>query len=287
MNTNIRNASVMSLEDRVLKWMDLGEVPYSETFDIQTKLYNMKREGEVSEDFLLSVQHPTEINFGSNERDNLFSDRLTYQIGEVVGKNPEDVTDDEVEQALDEMNVRFSKTSRGGGATVLAPGQFVYHPIVDVDPIVEGGLTYDDMTGIGDYKNMIDEIMKEVLEDLGVEGLKTVKTGYNEVIERERRDVWLEEGSRAYKLGSKGVVVKQGISYNGFSLYVHEEGVESFDLIKPCGYSHSDLSVSSVEHETGERFEKETVDSLIEDKVREKFRYDTVDKVDITDTTYV
>lgn len=273
-------SGVKTLEERVALWADVGEQPYTEVFEFQKYLHDLRVKERIP-DIIIAATHPLEINFGSNERDNLFSDTLRAGIQEAL--RGEKVTQEKIIDVLNDKGVNFSKTRRGGGATVMDKGQFFYHPVVGIEPIVDKELTGLDLTGIGDYKNLIDEVMLDTLRSFGVEGLQTVKTGYNKLIGRERRDVWLDKGLRSYKLGSKGVVVRRGVGYNGFSLYVHREAVENFSLVKPCGYSHMDLSVSTVEDETGIRVSKNQVDETVKENIGAKFGYDRIEQYEFED----
>jgi lipoyl(octanoyl) transferase len=89
---------------------DLGRIPYSEAFEMQRRLVERRKRGEIS-DQLLIVEHPHVVTMGRNGHD------------ENVLAAPE---------MLARAGIEFHHTDRGGDVTYHGPGQIVGYPIFDL-----------------------------------------------------------------------------------------------------------------------------------------------------------
>jgi lipoyl(octanoyl) transferase len=88
----------------------LGRVGYREAFDLQRRLVEQRKAGEIPDQFLL-VEHPHVITLGRNgQMSNLLAG------GEVLRR----------------AGVAFEHTDRGGDITYHGPGQIVGYPIFDL-----------------------------------------------------------------------------------------------------------------------------------------------------------
>ena len=260
----------MNLENKAL-WCDLGIMPYSETSSLQEELAELRKEGRIS-DLILSVQHPAEVNFGTSSQDNLFSKEFLSEVSKETGGNP---SEEKIKEYLSARGVGFSKSGRGGGATVLSPGQMVYYPIVNYEKITGKPL------GVGEYKAKIYRIMFETLKSLGVDGIKiTSDTPDAALTDRnERKDIWLHVGGKPYKLGSKGLRMSGGVAYYGFSLYIDRNGTENFWIVNPCGYSHDEVGVTSAEEVTGRKISHRKVNDNARILFMKHFRYSSIENI--------
>lgn len=254
----------MSLEDRVAYWVDVGLRPYQEVYALQTRLADLRETGSIP-DVILAVQHPLEVNFGSAVPYNKFSDVLLEKVRLAKGS----VDHVRVVEYLAEQNILFSETSRGGGATVLAPGQYVFYPIVDHQKIT--GKSFD----MADYKSRIYRILFESLTALGVVDLQ-LGSDESYATRKERRDVWIQRDGKSLKMGSKGLRFKQKVAYHGFVLYVDDRGVEPFWLVNPCGYSPDEAVVTSVEKELGRNINPVDVYGHVRAAVQKNLGYNKI-----------
>ena len=255
----------MSLEEKVAYWVNLGVTPYHPIYRFQEILARLRKEDKIK-DVILATQHYPEVNFGNSNQYNEFSEEFLELVRKEKGEgyNHEDIL-----SVLSGIGMGFSSTSRGGGVTVFAPGQFVYYPIVDYEKIT--GRTLD----VAGYKSKIYRIMFETLSGLGVEGIN-LGSGTNLTTRRERRDVWINRNGRSLKMGSKGIHFSGKVAYHGFALYIDKEGVDNFWVVKPCGYAHDEVSVTSVEEFLGKRINQNDVHEQVKKAVGRHLNYSNI-----------
>lgn len=89
----------------------LGRVPYAKALDIQLKLLELRKTGEIG-DTLLLLEHPHTITIG--RRGNM---------GNLLAAN----------NYLENAGIHFEVISRGGDITYHGPGQLVGYPIMDLN----------------------------------------------------------------------------------------------------------------------------------------------------------
>lgn len=95
---------------RKCEFRDLGRVGYAEAFDLQRRLAERRKRGEIPDQFLI-VEHPHVITMGRNGRENnLLASR----------------------EILERAGIEFHQTDRGGDVTYHGPGQIVGYPILDL-----------------------------------------------------------------------------------------------------------------------------------------------------------
>ncbi len=232
----------MTLETKIANWIELGVMPYSEVMAIQDRIVAL-RKNDLIPDTILSVQHPLTVSFGADKDNNQFSDLLLSTVEEQYGnRNNESVMD-----YLRIQRAEFVESSRGGGATVFAPGQFLFYPIVD-----HAAITGSHGIDLGSYKSLIYKSLFDSLKHLGVEG---VNVGSQEsfATREERRDAWIVRDGVTYKMGSKGLGHKGRVAYNGFALNVDEEGISRSWMVNQCGYKPHEVKLWSVEQELGRK----------------------------------
>ncbi|MDP3917382.1 MAG: hypothetical protein Q8Q42_03805 [Nanoarchaeota archaeon] len=261
----------MSLEKKVANWIDLGVMSYQETYSLQEELVKMRKEDAV-DDIILAVQHPLEVSFGSDKANNIFSDLL---LGQVRKSHGDGFThDDVVEYLMHRYGAGFSQVLRGGGATVLAPGQFVYYPIV----------LHSEITGkvldLASYKTKIYQVMFDSLKNLGVAGLN-IGSDNSYASRRERKDIWVQRDGKSLKMGSKGIRISGKVAHHGFVLYAQERGVENFWMVNPCGYKPDEVIVCSVEYFLGRSVGAIEVDSAVRSAIKNKFGYTEINNMSV------
>ncbi len=252
----------MNLEAKAL-WCDLGIMPYQEAYALQTQLALMRKEDKMP-DIILQVQHPYEINFGSAIQHNQFSEKFIREIKKSYGDS---FSREDIINHLTKEGIKFSETSRGGGATVVGPGQYVFYPIV-FHPRITGKLL-----GVGEYKMAVDKVMFDALKEFGVPNIEIasgMKSG------RERRDVWFIDGDRSYKIGSKGIKISENIAYHGFVLYMDNEGLKHFDKVNACGYGPNEVGITSAEQVLGRKINSEVIISSVRKNLSKQFNYDEI-----------
>jgi lipoyl(octanoyl) transferase len=225
---------------------DLGVMPYREAWDYQQSLLERLQRHKLAEEgplppapagFLLFVEHPHVYTLGkSGDRSNLLIP-------------PE---------KMQEEQIAFYHTNRGGDITYHGPGQIVGYPILDLDSL---GI------GIRKYIHLVEETIIRVVGEYGVEAARL----------EEATGVWVHTGAgeRPEKICAIGVRVSRGVTMHGFAFNVNTD-LRYFRYINPCGYT--DKGVTSLERETGQRRGMEEVKRRVAEKFAEVFEVHVRDK---------
>jgi lipoyl synthase len=207
----------------------LGRLPYEEAWDLQRAFHEGKVSGRTNDDYLLLVEHPPVFTIGRNgDGSNLLID-------------------------LDSLRSRGAEVhhiDRGGDVTFHGPGQLVGYPII----------TLDDPKQIVPYVRRLEEVLIQVLADLGVEAWR----------EEGLTGVWTARG----KVAAIGVRVARRVTMHGFALNLHPE-MSWFGMMNPCGIT--DRPVTSLTELTGRRITvQEAVEALVP-RFTEVFGYQQAD----------
>lgn len=252
----------MSLEHKVAHWMDLGLQPYHVTMCLQDELVERRQRGIIP-DTILAVQHPTTVSFGRDSTNNQFSEELLLKVRSPYSNYDEQA----VLEYLSGHDIGFHRTNRGGGATVFAPGQYIFYPIVD-----HVAITGSNMWDMQTYKEKIYRVLFDSLINLGVQG---VSTGSQESYKtrNERKDIWITREGKTLKMGSKGISFKRSIAYNGFGLYIDANCVRSMELVHPCGYKPGEVKLWTVEEEIGRPIKQDEVYAAVQKALGKHFGY--------------
>lgn len=121
----------------MFKVYKLGRVPYGKALDIQLKLLEMRKRGEI-EDTLLLLEHPHTITIG--RRGNM---------GNLLA----------AQNYLEKSGIHFEVISRGGDITYHGPGQLVGYPILDLNDMGKD---------IHKYLRRLEDTIMVSLEDFGI-----------------------------------------------------------------------------------------------------------------------
>jgi lipoyl(octanoyl) transferase len=116
---------------------DLGRIEYGRAFDLQQRLVEQRKRGEISDQLLL-LEHPHSITLGRNGR-----------LENLLGSEP----------ALRAAGIAFHATDRGGDITYHGPGQAVCYPILDLR---------DWKRDVGAYVRALEQVMIDALADFGI-----------------------------------------------------------------------------------------------------------------------
>ena len=120
-----------------LRIIDCGLANYREVLQLQHRLQEKRRRGEISNTVLI-VEHPATITLGARQSANkLLADR-------------KDLT----QRHIDVVDIR-----RGGGTTAHNPGQLVFYPILNLQEL---------NLGISEYIRELESTGAELLEHLDV-----------------------------------------------------------------------------------------------------------------------
>ena len=257
----------MTLEERIAYWVDAGVTPYQEVEALQVALVSLRAQDKIP-DVIIATQHHPEVNFGGAQKDNQFSVALLEEV--IRERNLTCALDgvplETVREVLKEKGYNFSKSSRGGGATVYSPGQLVYYPVVEHTEITgKAG-----QTGLPDYKQAIYSIMFQALQRLGVSDINVVSAVRTR---GERRDAWIQRNGVTLKMGSKGIIFGKKVAYQGFALYVDQKCVEPFSLVHPCGFTKSEVKIHSLQEELERKVNHAGVHREVRRQIERVFNY--------------
>jgi lipoyl(octanoyl) transferase len=117
---------------------DLGRIGYADAFELQRRLVDRRKRGEIPDQFLL-LEHPHVITLGRNGHiENLLASR----------------------EVLERAGILFHETNRGGDITYHGPGQIVGYPILDLKEWRR------DVVG---YVRTIEQVLIDTLAEFGIE----------------------------------------------------------------------------------------------------------------------
>ncbi|BDS10052.1 lipoyl(octanoyl) transferase LipB [Aureispira anguillae] len=203
-------------------YKDLGVIPYTEAWDLQTKLFeevverkltNRKLEVEEQQEqfhYLLFCEHPHVYTLGRN------------------GKEAHLLLN---EATLSQKNATFHKINRGGDITYHGYGQLVGYPILDLDEF---------FTDIGRYVRLLEEAIIRMLAEYQIVGERI----------KGLSGVWIGVGTNnPRKICAVGVHLSRWTTMHGFALNVNTD-LTYFRHIVPCGID--DKAVTSMEQELGQ-----------------------------------
>lgn len=173
----------------------LGRIGYGEALDLQARLVDERRRGDIG-DTLLLLEHPPVITLGVKTR----------------GKPSNIIASPET---LAAEGVSVFETGRGGDITYHGPGQLVGYPIFDLRP---------DRCDVHRYVRDLEEALIVALREFGIEGGRLAG----------RTGVWVGAEGREEKIAAIGVRISRWITSHGFALNVSTD-LRHFQLIVPCG----------------------------------------------------
>jgi lipoyl(octanoyl) transferase len=173
--------------------VDLGLLPYARACVLQRQLVEARKAGAIP-DVLLFCEHPHVITLGRNgKKENLrASDHL-----------------------LDQMNVTFHETDRGGDITYHGPGQIVGYPILDLT---------EHRRDVRWYVQQLEETMIRTTADFNVKAERVAAC----------HGIWVGQAPTEEKLAALGVHLSRWVTSHGFAYNVATD-LRYFDLIVPCG----------------------------------------------------
>jgi lipoyl(octanoyl) transferase len=173
----------------------MGRVGYGEALELQARLVEERRRGELGDTILL-LEHPPVITLGVKTR----------------GKSTNIVASAET---LAAEGVSVFETGRGGDITYHGPGQLVGYPILDLRP---------DRCDVHHYVRDLEAVLIQAIGEFGIEGRRVDGlTG-----------VWVGPKGREEKIAAIGIRISRWITSHGFALNVATD-LRHFRLIVPCG----------------------------------------------------
>jgi len=151
------------------------------------------------------------------------------------------------EDQMEEKEIEFFRTNRGGDITFHGLQQVVGYPILDLENFY---------TDIGKYLRSLEEVIILTIAEYGIEGERS----------KGETGVWIEPGSigKERKICAMGIRCTRWITMHGFALNVNTD-LSYFNNIIPCGIVNK--QVTSIEKELGRKVNFEEV----KEKIRKNF----------------
>ena len=215
--------------------LQLGTVDYATGLQLQRRLVDLRKNGEIG-DVLLLLEHEPVITLGRNARTKniLASPELLAQRG-----------------------VEVFECDRGGDVTFHGPGQIVGYPILDLRglPSADGKRK---TVGAVEYVRRLEEILIRTCADFGIAGQRICGlTGVwikEEGHDTSRAEIHTKQTAASAaevtdsKIAAIGVHIARAVTSHGFALNLSTD-LSYFDLIVPCGIETK--AVTSMQKELG------------------------------------
>lgn len=151
------------------------------------------------------------------------------------------------EDEMEEKEIEFFKTNRGGDITFHGLQQVVGYPILDLEKFY---------TDIGKYLRSLEEVIILTIAEYGIKGERS----------KGETGVWIDAGilGKERKICAMGIRCSRWITMHGFALNVNTD-LSYFNNIIPCGIVNK--QVTSVEREVGHTIDFEE----IKEKIKRNF----------------
>ena len=229
-------------------FQDLGLIDYKAAWDYQEKLHAeivelklaYRKSNQISKFHSPNFELPP-----SNSRHHLLfcEHPAVYTLGKSGSMKNVLLSEKEME----EKEIEFFKTNRGGDITFHGLQQVVGYPILDLENFY---------TDIGRYLRELEEVIIKTIAEYDLTGERS----------KGETGVWIEPGiaGRERKICAMGIRCSRWITMHGFALNVNTD-LSYFKNIIPCGIQNK--QVTSIEKEVGKKVSLEE----IKEKLKKNF----------------
>jgi len=147
------------------------------------------------------------------------------------------------ENEMEEKEIEFFRTNRGGDITFHGLQQVVGYPIIDLEKFY---------TDIGKYLRSLEEVIILTIKEYGINGDRS----------KGETGVWIDPGilGKERKICAMGIRCSRWITMHGFALNVNTD-LSYFNNIIPCGIVNK--QVTSIKKEVGQTVDFEDVKEKI------------------------
>jgi lipoyl(octanoyl) transferase len=235
---------------------DLGVVEYKAAWDYQEALLqqNLKVKAALRQEQLIDADGTTTNNqLPTTNHFLLFCEHPpVYTLGK--SGSMDNVLMSETQ--LEENNIQFFNTNRGGDITFHGLQQIVGYPILDLEKFY---------TDIGKYLRNLEEVIINTIAEYGIKGERS----------KGETGVWIEPGiiGKERKICAMGVRCSRWVTMHGFALNVNTD-LSYFNNIIPCGIQNK--QVTSVEKELGHKVDYEAAKEKLKRNFERVFEVEVV-----------
>jgi len=229
------------LDKQQVIYRDLGIIDYKSAWDYQEELVAKNREIK-SEARMLSTGNSQQIHSQLTTHNSLSTTNYllfcehppVYTLGKSGSMKNVLLSEDEME----EKEIEFFKTNRGGDITFHGLQQVVGYPILDLENFY---------TDIGRYLRELEEVIIRTIAEYGIKGDRS----------KGETGVWIEPGivGKERKICAMGIRCSRWITMHGFALNVNTD-LSYFDNIIPCGIQNKQVTSLAKELNTEVDFEE-------------------------------
>ncbi len=234
------------LDKQSVIYKDLGIIDYKLAWDYQEELVKKNREIKSEK----RVQSSDEIDSTPIDTQLITSNYLLFCEHPAVytlGKSGSMKNVLMNEKEMEEKEIGFFKTNRGGDITFHGLQQIVGYPILDLENFY---------TDIGRYLRELEEVIIKAISEYGLKGERS----------KGETGVWLQPGikGKERKICAMGIRCSRWITMHGFALNVNTD-LSYFENIIPCGIQNK--QVTSIEKELQQKINLDDV----KEKLKENF----------------
>ena len=173
----------------ICEFQDLGRIAYGPAWDLQRELVAQRKDGDIP-DRLLLLEHPHVVSMGRNAKEqNVLFPR----------------------EFLEQKDIDYWETDRGGDVTYHGPGQIVGYPILDLKDWKRDVLA---------FVRALEQVMIDTVAEFGISAGRV----------KGASGIWVGDA----KLGAIGVHISRWVTSHGFALNVSTD-LDYFGYIVPCG----------------------------------------------------
>jgi lipoyl(octanoyl) transferase len=160
------------------------------------------------------------------------------------------------EEVMEEKEIAFFRTNRGGDITFHGLQQVVGYPILDLEKFY---------TDIGRYLRELEEVIILTIGEYGLKGERS----------KGETGVWIDPGvaGKERKICAMGIRCSRWITMHGFALNVNTD-LSYFNNIIPCGIQNK--QVTSIEKELGHTVDIEEVKEKLKKNFAAVFGVDII-----------
>ena len=229
----------IALDKEEVIFSDLGIMPYKEAWNRQEELVktniDIKSHNRKLADQSSNTSNKTEKPLSTKHYLLFCEHPPVYTLGK-SGKESNVLLS---ETELEEKEIEFFKTNRGGDITFHGLQQVVGYPIFDLEKFY---------TDIGRYLRDLEEVVIRTIAEYGITGTRS----------KGETGVWIEPGipGKERKICAMGIRCSRWITMHGFALNVNTD-LSYFDNIIPCGIVNK--KVTSIELELNRKVDLEEV----------------------------
>ncbi|MEO5783853.1 MAG: lipoyl(octanoyl) transferase LipB [Ginsengibacter sp.] len=225
------------MDKQQIIYKDLGIVDYKSAWDYQEELVHQNREIKtkareaVSHELRATGIVPANGNWQlATVNYLLFCEHpAVYTLGKSGSMKNVLLSEKEME----EKEIEFFKTNRGGDITFHGLQQVVGYPILDLENFY---------TDIGRYLRELEEVIIKTIAEYGLKGERS----------KGETGVWIQPGviGKERKICAMGIRCSRWITMHGFALNVNTD-LSYFENIIPCGIQNK--QVTSIEKELNQK----------------------------------